>query len=155
MGEWANERTKERTNEWTEFKEGQMDRRTDGLMDGSGWINKWVKESRKKQHENLPQCCQCCWRAIRFLLGLRQYQRPLQRTNTFLDNFGLSWFEVSSLRVDFHCREIFTCVRVKITCVNRMEAIYERSRVNLKVETCSSLLLRATSNTLPPFYLRG
>ena len=34
-----------------------------------------------------------------------------------------------------------------------MEAIYERSRVNLKVESCSTLLLRATSNSLPPFYL--
>ena len=36
-----------------------------------------------------------------------------------------------SLKVDFHCGVIFTCV-------NRTEAVYERSRENVKVKPCSS-----------------
>ena len=44
--------------------------------------------------------------------------------------------------------------RVKITCVNKLEAMCERSRVNVKVKPRSELLcLRATFYTLPLIYL--
>ena len=41
------------------------------------------------------------------------------------------------LKVDFHCRVIFTCVRTYtltgFTCVNKLETMYGRSDVNVKV----------------------
>ena len=46
---------------------------------------------------------------------------------------------VGCLKVDIHCRVIFTCgKRVKFTCVNEIEAMYERPRVNTKVERGST-----------------
>ena len=47
---------------------------------------------------------------------------------------------VGCLKVDFHCRVSFTCGRrVKFTCVYEIEAMYERPRVNAKVERGSPL----------------
>ena len=46
---------------------------------------------------------------------------------------------VCTLRVDFHCRVIFTCVNS--VCVNEIEAMYERSCVNVKVEPRSTFTL--------------
>ena len=43
------------------------------------------------------------------------------------------------VRVNFHCR-------VNFTCVNQIEAMYGRSRVNVKVEPCS---IFAFTRTLP------
>ena len=37
--------------------------------------------------------------------------------------------------VDFHCRVIFTCVRVYNLRVNKMEAMFERLRVNVNVDS--------------------
>ena len=51
---------------------------------------------------------------------------------------------------------------VKFPCVNEIEAMYERSRVNVKVERGSTFTLPVTFHTLPPsppwlplFYLRA
>ena len=47
--------------------------------------------------------------------------------------------------------------RVKFTSVNKMEAMYERLRVNVKVERGSTFNIynvHATFHTLPLFYLR-
>ena len=47
--------------------------------------------------------------------------------------------------------------RVKFTSVNKMEAMYERLRVNVKVERGSTFNIynvHATFQTLPLFYLR-
>ena len=54
--------------------------------------------------------------------------------------------ELKSIRVDFHCRVIFKSI-------NKIEAMYERSRVNAKVEPRSTLPLSATLYTLPLFCL--
>ena len=54
--------------------------------------------------------------------------------------------ELKSIRVDFHCRVIFKSI-------NKIEAMYERSRVNAKVEPRSTLPLSATLYTLPLFHL--
>ena len=39
------------------------------------------------------------------------------------------------LRVDCHCRLIFTCLtaRVRVTCVNKIELKYDRSLVNVVI----------------------
>ena len=51
---------------------------------------------------------------------------------------------------------------VKFPCVNEIEAMYQRPRVNVKVERGSTSTIRATFDTLPPnppwlplFYLRA
>ena len=53
-------------------------------------------------------------------------------------------------------------MRVKFPCVNEIEAMFERQRVNVKVERGSTFTLRVTFDTLPPsppwlplFYLRA
>ena len=56
------------------------------------------------------------------------------------------------LRVDFHCRVIFTCV--KFMFANKIEAMYERSHVSVKVEPPSTSRLISTLHILPLFYLR-
>ena len=48
----------------------------------------------------------------------------------------------SCVRVDFHCRVVFTCV-------DKIEAMYERLLVTL------ILRLRVTFDTLPQFHLRA
>lgn len=64
------------------------------------------------------------------------------------DGCSLSLYNYTSTAfVDFHCRVIFVCV-------NKIEAIYERSPVNVKV-VAQSLRLRATLRTLPLLYLRA
>ena len=42
---------------------------------------------------------------------------------------------INSVKVDFHCRVIFTCVRTStgFTCVNKIETTYEKQRVTVKV----------------------
>ena len=55
---------------------------------------------------------------------------------------------LSSVRVGFYCRVIFTCV-------NKMEAMYGRSRVLGKIEPPLTLLLRAAFHTLLLFYVRA
>ena len=60
-------------------------------------------------------------------------------------------FCIGPVKVDFHRRVIFTCVHV--TRVNKIEAIYGMSRVNVRVELRSSL--HAVFHTLPLFYLRA
>ena len=52
------------------------------------------------------------------------------------------------LRVDLHCRVIFTCVRAA------MYEFYERSRLSLKVEPRSTSRLTSTLYILPQYYLR-
>ena len=44
--------------------------------------------------------------------------------------------------------------RVKFPCVNEIEAMYERPRVNVNVERGSNFTLHVTFHTLPLFYLR-
>ena len=58
--------------------------------------------------------------------------------------------------VDFHCRVIFTCVRAEtFTFADKREAIFERSRVKVKVEPRPTSRLSATRlHTLSLFYLR-
>ena len=51
-------------------------------------------------------------------------------------------------KVDFHCRVIFTCV-------NKIEAMYERSRVNVKVNLAQLSRLRVAFHTLPLLHLRA
>ena len=46
------------------------------------------------------------------------------------------------VKVDFHCRVIFTCVRTQtltgFTCVNKIETMCEKPRLNVKVEPHST-----------------
>ena len=57
----------------------------------------------------------------------------------------LSW--TANLRADFHCR-------VKFTIANRIEAMYERSHVSVKVEPCSTSRFISTLFILPLFCVR-
>ena len=41
---------------------------------------------------------------------------------------------VDYCRVNFHCRVIFTCVRVGNLLANKIEAMFERLRVNVNVD---------------------
>ena len=61
-----------------------------------------------------------------------------------------------ALRVDFHCRVIFTCVRtyVKSTFANKIGAMHERSLVSVRVEPRSTSRLSSALFILPLFYLR-
>ena len=61
-----------------------------------------------------------------------------------------------ALRVDFHCRVIFTCVRtyVKSTFANKIGAMHERSLVSVRVEPRSTSRLSSALFSLPLFYLR-
>ena len=53
---------------------------------------------------------------------------------------------MSQIRVDFHCRVILRAYARKIMCVNTVEAMSEESRVNVRVETRSTLTsIRDTS----------
>ena len=61
------------------------------------------------------------------------------------------------LRVDFHCRVIFTCVykHANFNLVNKIEARYKLlSFFFSKLSEVQILRLRATFQTLPLFYLR-
>ena len=59
------------------------------------------------------------------------------------------------LRVDFQCRVIFTCVLcVKFTFANKIEAMHERSLVNVKVERLLTYRLSSALFLLSLFYLR-
>ena len=70
---------------------------------------------------------------------------------------GISPNLYDTLRVDFHCRAIFTCVyrHVNFTRVNRIEAIQDIKCLNVKLREVQLLPLRATFHTLPLFYLRS
>ena len=46
-------------------------------------------------------------------------------------------------------RNFYVRTRVKLTCVNKIEAMYEEPRVNLKLNLARLLRLRATLHTLP------
>ena len=61
---------------------------------------------------------------------------------------------IISLRVDFHCRVIFTCVytNVNLNYVNRREAKYKVLSINVKLSEVQILRLRATFHALPLFY---
>ena len=63
-------------------------------------------------------------------------------------------FRIYPLRVDFHCRVIFTCVTcVKFTFANKTEAMYERSHLSVKIEPRLTSRLISTLYILPLFYL--
>ena len=52
--------------------------------------------------------------------------------------FLFFFFFSLSLRIDFHCRVIVPCERTLNLHVNEIEAMYERPRVNAKVERGST-----------------
>ena len=79
MYEWTNERTKERTNEWTEFKEGQMDRRTDGLMDWWMDQDEQIKEWRNRGKKNYEK-----WTIERISAKFKTSDKLYLRTYVFL-----------------------------------------------------------------------
>ena len=56
---------------------------------------------------------------------------------------NLMWKRAQPIRVDFHCRVIFTCVNthVNFTRVNRIETRYEVLRLNIKLSEVQLLLL--------------
>ena len=59
----------------------------------------------------------------------------------------------TALRVDLHYNfYVRTCVKFKFA--NKIEAVYERSHVSIKVEPRSTSLLISTLYILPLFYLR-
>ena len=59
----------------------------------------------------------------------------------------------AALGVDFHNNfYVLTCVKFKFA--NKMEAVYERSHVSIKVEAPSTSRLISTLYILPLFYLR-
>ena len=67
---------------------------------------------------------------------------------------------MSRLRVDFPCRVIFTCLytHVNFTRVNKIEASYEVSRLNVKLTNVPLLCLRGKtfhSFTLPQERIKG
>ena len=67
---------------------------------------------------------------------------------------------MSRLRVDFHCRVIFMCLHrhLNFTRVNKIEASYEVSRLNVKLTKVSLLCLRGKafhSFTLPQERIKG
>ena len=70
-----------------------------------------------------------------------------------LDSNEISYVCVC-LRVDFHCRVIFTYVyiHVNFTHVNKIETWYEVLRLNVKLSEIK--LLCVMFHTLPLFYLR-
>ena len=59
----------------------------------------------------------------------------------------------SSLSVDFQCRIIFTCMCVKFTFVNKIEAMHERLLVSVKVEPHSTSRFRSALFIFPLFHL--
>lgn len=60
---------------------------------------------------------------------------------------SVPWF--LQVRVDFH-----VSTRVKFMCVNKIEAMFERPRVNVKLSDNQLLHFRAIFHTLLLFYLR-
>ena len=79
-----------------------------------------------------------------------EWLRALEPTKIFLDLLYPTFF---SLRVDFHCRVIFTCV--KFTFASKIEAMHERSHVNEKVEPRATSRISSSLYILPRFYLRN
>ena len=51
------------------------------------------------------------------------------------------------LKMDFPCRIIFTCLSVNFTRGNRIEALYERSRVEVQVEPLSAFTFTLAVHT--------
>ena len=80
----------------------------------------------------------------------------VRNLKTFLDHKNQR-IRFLLVRVDFHCRVIFTWLRacVKFTFANKIEAMDERSHESVKVEPLSTSCLISTLYILPLFYLRG
>ena len=57
-------------------------------------------------------------------------------------NHAITYTSSLSLRVDFHCRVIFTCVN--FTCANKIKAAHEGSLVSVKVKPRSTSRLIST-----------
>ena len=71
---------------------------------------------------------------------------PVARTVINKGHVRKGWFPLP--------RNFYVRTWVKFTFANKIEAMYERSDVSVKVEPCSTSLLTSTLYTLPLFYLR-
>ena len=89
-----------------------------------------AKRSIRGEYENISPCPR------------RSYQLVLR---SFL-SIPKGWFPLS--------RNFYVRTFVKFTFANKIEAMYERSHVSVKVELRSTSRLSSTLYILPPFYLR-
>ena len=94
---------------------------------------------------------------VLFMVNIRFHlpKPPWTPYDVYTKHFFIIGVSVIRVRVDFHCRVIFPCVRacVKFTSANKIEVMYERSHVSIKVESRSTSRLIATVYILPLSYL--
>lgn len=67
------------------------------------------------------------------MLNYNEWSPPVQKNLT-----------IFPVKVDFHCHINFTCTHVKFTCTDKIEAMYARPFVNVKVEQDSTFTFTLT-----------
>lgn len=102
----------------------------------------------------------CYFREIHYLIRQKlwiQSSRQARYDNCLLTDYLRCGYASTFFKVDVHCRVIifYLLSCVEFVCVNKIETMYKRSRVNLKVKTRSPFMLsRDTSHIASVLFLR-